>query len=207
GGGPVAGLEMGRDLGGQVALVGLQLADLPHEPLGEAGMGGQALIEVADLLAQVLLLQFQQGLGVLLLDAGDEQVEKRFEQIGDASDHEAVPLLSPRPRQHGAARPESQFATDSCCVPGKPAAVAPQQEIIDSLEPHPEVPMPDPLEFYFDFSSPYGYLASTRIDALASKHGRAVTWRPYLLGVAFKATGQAPLVEQPLRGPYHVRDF
>jgi 2-hydroxychromene-2-carboxylate isomerase len=67
--------------------------------------------------------------------------------------------------------------------------------------------MPDPIEFYFDFSSPYGYLASTRIDALAEKHGRVVAWRPFLLGVAFKATGQAPLVEQPLRGPYHRHDF
>src|SRR5215467_11576756 len=67
--------------------------------------------------------------------------------------------------------------------------------------------MSDPIEFYFDFSSPYGYLASTRIDALAERHGRTVTWRPYLLGVAFKTTGQAPLVEQPLRGPYHRRDF
>src|SRR5262252_3324553 len=67
--------------------------------------------------------------------------------------------------------------------------------------------MPDPIEFYFGFSSPYGYLASTRIDALAEKHGRAVTWRPFLLGAAFKATGQQPLVEQPLRGPYHRRDF
>jgi len=67
--------------------------------------------------------------------------------------------------------------------------------------------MPDPIEFYFDFSSPYGYLASTRIDALAEKHGRAVTWRPFLLGVAFKTTGQVPLVDQPLRGPYSRHDF
>jgi 2-hydroxychromene-2-carboxylate isomerase len=34
-----------------------------------------------------------------------------------------------------------------------------------------------------------------------------VRWRPYLLGVAFKETGQKPLVEQPLRGPYHLHDF
>ena len=33
-----------------------------------------------------------------------------------------------------------------------------------------------PIDFYFDFSSPYGYLASERIDGLAEKHGRAVTW-------------------------------
>jgi len=65
----------------------------------------------------------------------------------------------------------------------------------------------NPIDFYFDFSSLYGYLASTRIDALAERHGRAVTWRLFLLGVAFKETGQRPLVEQPLRGPYFLRDF
>lgn len=67
--------------------------------------------------------------------------------------------------------------------------------------------MPSPIDFYFDFSSPYGYLASTRIDALAAKHGRDVTWRPILLGPAFKASGNAPLVGQPLKGAYSVRDF
>ena len=63
------------------------------------------------------------------------------------------------------------------------------------------------IDFYFDFSSPYGYLASTRIDELAQRHGRSVAWRPFLLGVAFKLTGQRALVEQPIRGPYHERDF
>lgn len=67
--------------------------------------------------------------------------------------------------------------------------------------------MPAPIDFFFDFSSPYGYFASTRIDAIAARHGREVTWRPFLLGAAFKATGQSPLVQQPLRGPYHARDF
>ena len=64
-----------------------------------------------------------------------------------------------------------------------------------------------PIDFYFDFSSPYGYLASTRIDAIADRHGRSVTWRPFVLGAAFKVTGQRPLVEQPLRGEYANRDF
>jgi 2-hydroxychromene-2-carboxylate isomerase len=64
-----------------------------------------------------------------------------------------------------------------------------------------------PIEFYFDFSSPYGYLASYRIDAIAAEFDRAVTWRPYLLGVAFKSSGQSPLVSQPMRGPYHLRDM
>jgi len=67
--------------------------------------------------------------------------------------------------------------------------------------------MKAPVDFYFDFSSPYGYLASTRIDALAAKYGRTVNWRPMLLGVAFKATGGAPLPSIPLKGDYAKRDF
>ena len=67
--------------------------------------------------------------------------------------------------------------------------------------------MAEPIDFYFDFSSPYGYLASTEIDALAARHGRSVTWRPFVLGAAFKVTGQRALTEQPLRGDYARRDF
>jgi len=64
-----------------------------------------------------------------------------------------------------------------------------------------------PIDFYFDFSSPYGYIASHRIDALAAKHGREAAWRPYLLGVAFKTTGQQPLSSIPVKGDYAMRDF
>jgi len=67
--------------------------------------------------------------------------------------------------------------------------------------------MASPIDFYFDFSSPYGYLASEKIDALAAKHGREVNWRPYLLGVAFKTTGSAPLTTIPMKGAYHLRDM
>jgi len=67
--------------------------------------------------------------------------------------------------------------------------------------------MANPIDFYFDFSSPYGYIASTRIDAIAAKYGREVNWRPFLLGVAFKATGGVPLPSIPIKGPYHERDF
>ncbi|HTQ75029.1 MAG TPA: 2-hydroxychromene-2-carboxylate isomerase [Burkholderiales bacterium] len=63
------------------------------------------------------------------------------------------------------------------------------------------------IDFYFDFSSPYGYFASHKIDALAAKHRREVNWRPFLLGVAFKTTGGAPLPSIPVKGPYHLRDM
>lgn len=67
--------------------------------------------------------------------------------------------------------------------------------------------MANPIDFYFDFSSPYGYLASTRIDELAAKHGRGVTWRPILLGAVFKITGGQPLPTIPLKGSYAAHDM
>jgi len=63
------------------------------------------------------------------------------------------------------------------------------------------------IEFWFDFSSPYGYFGALEIEALATKHKRRVLWRPFLLGAAFKTTGMQPLVEMPLRGDYARRDW
>jgi len=63
------------------------------------------------------------------------------------------------------------------------------------------------IDFYFDFSSPYGYLASETIEALAARHGRAVEWHPILLGVVFRETGAIPLTQVPIKGDYARRDF
>lgn len=67
--------------------------------------------------------------------------------------------------------------------------------------------MKAPIDFYFDFSSPYGYLASHKIEPLAARYGRAVKWRAMLLGAAFKTTGATPLPSIPLKGDYSRRDF
>ena len=67
--------------------------------------------------------------------------------------------------------------------------------------------MPAPLEFYFDYSSPYGYFAAMKIDGLAARYGREVNWKPILLGAVFKLTGGQPLPTLPLKGPYALRDI
>jgi 2-hydroxychromene-2-carboxylate isomerase len=67
--------------------------------------------------------------------------------------------------------------------------------------------MPAPIDFYFDFSSPYGYLASQKINAIAEKHDRGVNWKPILLGAIFKITGSRPLANMPLKGDYSVHDM
>jgi len=64
-----------------------------------------------------------------------------------------------------------------------------------------------PVDFYFEFSSPYGYIAANLVDDLAGRLGREIRWRPFLLGPVFKATGSAPLVDIPMKGDYSRHDF
>lgn len=63
------------------------------------------------------------------------------------------------------------------------------------------------IDFFFDFSSPYGFLASEKIEELAARHERSIDWHPILLGVVFKQTGVAPLTQVPLKGEYSKRDL
>jgi len=68
--------------------------------------------------------------------------------------------------------------------------------------------MAAPIEFWFDFSSPYSYLASEKIEELAARHGRGVAYRPTLLGVIFRTTGGVPLTELvPPKASYFAHDF
>ncbi|HEX2010142.1 MAG TPA: 2-hydroxychromene-2-carboxylate isomerase [Roseateles sp.] len=64
-----------------------------------------------------------------------------------------------------------------------------------------------PIQFYFDFSSPYSYIASEWVDAVAARHGRRVQWHAILLGVTFQAAELKPLVAHPIKRDYALRDF
>ena len=64
-----------------------------------------------------------------------------------------------------------------------------------------------PIEFWFDFTSPYAYFASLEVEAVAGRHGREVLWRPFLLGAVFRTTGMQALTTMPLRGDYARRDW
>ncbi len=79
--------------------------------------------------------------------------------------------------------------------------------MINPTDPSKKADKRQPLEFWFDFSSPYGYLASSQIDEVAADYGRAVIWRPFLLGAVFKVSGSVPLTQVPLKGAYARMDF
>ncbi len=71
-----------------------------------------------------------------------------------------------------------------------------------------------PLEFWYDFASPYAYLAASRIEALVSATGAAppihLAWRPFLLGPIFRrrAANPSPFQEAgPEERRYRHRDI
>jgi 2-hydroxychromene-2-carboxylate isomerase len=63
------------------------------------------------------------------------------------------------------------------------------------------------ITFYFDFVSPYSYLASTQLPHIASATNAVIDWRPMLLGEVFRATGNRPPGEVVAKGLYLWRDL
>ena len=67
--------------------------------------------------------------------------------------------------------------------------------------------MKQAIDFYFDFSSPYSYVANEWIDELAARHGREVRRHAILLGATFQVAELKSPVSHPLKREYSVRDF
>lgn len=63
------------------------------------------------------------------------------------------------------------------------------------------------IEFFFDFSSPYSYLASTQIEAVAGRAGVPLEPRPFLLGPVFQGSGNSMPAQVPAKAAYMFRDL
>jgi 2-hydroxychromene-2-carboxylate isomerase len=63
------------------------------------------------------------------------------------------------------------------------------------------------VEFYFDFGSPYSYLAYKALPGIAAAHGAQIVWRPLLLGGVFKATGNHSPAEIPAKSKWMNQDM
>ena len=62
--------------------------------------------------------------------------------------------------------------------------------------------MAQQVEFFFDYGSPFSYLADTQLAALERRTGASVIYRPMLLGAVLKETGNASPVTVPAKGRY-----
>ena len=63
------------------------------------------------------------------------------------------------------------------------------------------------LEFYFDYGSPYSYLADTQVEAIAKRTGATLARKPMLLGGVFKSTGNSSPAEQPQKSKWSAFDM
>ena len=63
------------------------------------------------------------------------------------------------------------------------------------------------LEFFFDCSSPWTYLAFTRIHAVAERAGAEIVWRPILVGGVFNAVNRGVYERRAKPEPRQRRYF
>ena len=63
------------------------------------------------------------------------------------------------------------------------------------------------LEFYFDYGSPYSYLADTQVEAIAQRSGATLVRKPMLLGGVFKSTGNASPMTVALKSQWSAFDM
>lgn len=67
--------------------------------------------------------------------------------------------------------------------------------------------MSTPVEFFFDFMSPYSYLAATRVEAMVAPVGGEVVWRPCFLPAILRATDNRGPAEIPAKLAYITKDL
>jgi 2-hydroxychromene-2-carboxylate isomerase len=63
------------------------------------------------------------------------------------------------------------------------------------------------VELFFDFVSPYSYLACTRARSLGQRAGREMVPRPVVLGAILTARGTKGPAEVPARRAYIIKDL
>ena len=66
--------------------------------------------------------------------------------------------------------------------------------------------MPPTLEYFFDYVSPFSYLADSQLPAILQRTGAEIQYRPFLLGGVMKASGNSPPFSVPAKGRYTATD-
>ena len=70
--------------------------------------------------------------------------------------------------------------------------------------------MPRRVDFWFDYTCPYAYIASTQVKRLCERAGAELVYQPMLLGGVFKANDTAQNLSEVLIPPklaHNEKDF
>jgi 2-hydroxychromene-2-carboxylate isomerase len=63
------------------------------------------------------------------------------------------------------------------------------------------------LEYFFDYVSPFSYLADTQLPALVERTGAEIVYRPFFLGGVMQASKNSPPITVPNKGKYMFADI
>jgi 2-hydroxychromene-2-carboxylate isomerase len=63
------------------------------------------------------------------------------------------------------------------------------------------------LEYFFDYVSPYAYLADTQLPALVARTGAELVYRPFFLGGVMQGAKNSPPMTVPNKGSYMLTDL
>jgi 2-hydroxychromene-2-carboxylate isomerase len=67
--------------------------------------------------------------------------------------------------------------------------------------------MASQIEFFYEYLSPFSYLADTQLPAIARRTGAEIVYRPILMGAIMKATGNAGPLSIASKAAYNIADF
>ena len=67
------------------------------------------------------------------------------------------------------------------------------------------------LEFFFDCSSPWTYLAFSRIESVCSEYDTEIIWKPFLVGGVFNTVNESVYAQRanpiPIKQHYYQKDL
>ena len=63
------------------------------------------------------------------------------------------------------------------------------------------------LEFFYDYVSPFSYLADTQLAGLAERSGAEIVYRPFFLGGVMQAAGNSPPMTVAAKGRHMPVDI
>jgi len=62
------------------------------------------------------------------------------------------------------------------------------------------------FEFYFDFASPYAFLAHKQIRNIENENQIKIEYKPILLGGLLRSAGIKPIADVPVKGRHMIKD-
>ncbi len=62
------------------------------------------------------------------------------------------------------------------------------------------------FDFYFDFASPYAFLAHKQIRDIEKENSIKIKYKPILLGGLLKSAGIKPIADIPIKGKHMIKD-